>query len=170
MARSIQQPRQVASLDNPRRDQGSPQSAPVDISPTEHPTATAKIPSSGTSSKSNDRLDPNGELTPFERNQIFTRAAAGDEKAIIQLVKAGIIEKPTGEATSNAMLGLLRAGLDVASQYLPQGTDASRLSTGARGLLDNLGIAGAEANPLVEDYTNRGTRAVGTIRNILGGF
>lgn len=178
-----------------------------------HPTQDAEVPSTTASQNERpDPLDPSGELTPFERNQIFIRAAAGniedinslveagiieapqdtsaeseepetptdtkirtprdqnEQKKAIDLAKLGIIEQPEGETTTNTMLALARAGLDLATQYLPQGSDANRIATGTRGLLNNLGLPGAEADPRVEDFANRATRGVTTVRNILGGF
>jgi hypothetical protein len=171
MAKSIQQTRQISSLGNPRQSQSGNIESFEDFDPVSHPIAQAEIPSTSTSRNAvNDALDPNSDLTPFERNQIFTRAAAGDDKALIQLAKAGILERSATEPTPSTMLALVRAGLDIATQYLPQGTEASRIATGARGLINNLGLPGAEADPRVEDYTNTATRGITTVRNILGGF
>jgi hypothetical protein len=196
------QQRRIASLESERKSQTggvSQVSSESSQAAWEYETQDAEVPS--TTTDQNERIDENGNLTPFEINQALIRAAVelrtqrlneqlaaleepetptdtkirtprdqNEQKKAIDLAKLGIIEQPEGETTTNTMLALARAGLDLATQYLPQGSDANRIATGTRGLLNNLGLPGAEADPRVEDFANRATRGVTTVRNILGGF
>jgi hypothetical protein len=157
-------------LDLPRSDQTQPlpsrpeagQSSPGSGQPL-GPDDTVK------SGDPNARLTASGQLQPGEKEQLAIRAARGDAQARAVL-QASEQAEALGVPFSTFAIPLARAGLDLAAQYLPQGSQAQQIATGARRIGDILGLPQASSNPTVEVYTNRAINAITTGRNILRGF
>jgi hypothetical protein len=114
-------------------------------------------------------LTADGQLLPGERARLTELAVDGDPQALA-ILQASDQAEALGVPLSTFALPLARAGLDLAAQYLPQGSQAQQIATGARRIGDILGLPQASSNPTVEVYTNRAINAINTGRNILRGF
>lgn len=168
--KAVQPTRQVDILGQPRSNQDvilAPRLPdPIDVPSRGGPD------DSGEDSKPNPRLDAAGNILPGEKDRLRELAESGD-KGALAVLQASDQAEAAGEPFATFALPLARAGIDLAAQFLPQGSQAQQIATGARRIGDVLGIPQASSNPTVEVYTNRAINAVNTVRGVrglLGGF
>jgi hypothetical protein len=163
--KAVQPTREIGILDQPRSDQDvllAPRLPdPVDVPVRGGPDDSVQ------DTTPNPRLDAAGNILAGEKDRLRTLAEGGD-KAALAVLQASDQAEAAGVPFSTFALPLARAGIDIAAQFLPQGSQAQQIATGARRIGDVLGVPQASSNPTVAVYTNRAINAVNTVRNVRG--